>query len=332
MPGKIRTSAKELSLPALKMMTALINEKYMSKIIVIGSSNTDMVIKTKKFPLPGETVMGGEFFMFSGGKGANQAVAAARMGAEVILICKTGNDIFGRRAVDEFKKEGIDTRYILQDAAKASGTALILVDDNGENEIVVAPGANETLSVLDIEAAGPLMAESGILLLQLEIPLTTVAAAAKKAHALHTKVILNPAPAQALPPAILPSLYLITPNETEAEILTGIKVSGAASASMAAGKLLQAGVQNVIITLGAQGAFFKNEQMEMTVETPPVKAVDTTAAGDVFNGVLAVEILGGASWHTAISTACKAATLSVTRMGAQASMPYRNEIAGAHAG
>ena len=299
----------------------------MSKIIVIGSSNTDMVIKTNKFPSPGETIMGGEFFMFSGGKGANQAVAAARMGAEVILICKTGNDIFGHRAIDEFKKEGIITEYIQQDASKASGTALILVDERGENEIVVAPGANETLTPVDIDAVTPLIAEAGILLLQLEIPLESVVAAATKGHALDTKVILNPAPAQVLPATIFPCLYLITPNETEAETLTGIKVSDAISASLAAEILLQAGVQNVIITLGAQGAFFKNDHMEIMVTAPSVNAVDTTAAGDVFNGVLAVEMLAGASWHTAISMACKAAAMSVTRMGAQASMPYRNEIA-----
>ena len=298
----------------------------MSKIVVIGSSNTDMVIKTSKFPVPGETILGGEFFMFSGGKGANQAVAAARMGAEVILICKTGNDIFGQRAIDEFKKEGIITAYIQKDNNTASGTALILVDDNGENEIVVAPGANETLTAIEIQAAEKVIAGATILLLQLEIPVNSVLFAAKKGYEAGTKVILNPAPAQKLPDEIFPCLYLITPNETEAEILTGIKVNDLASASKAAVVLLQAGVQNVIITLGAQGAFFRNENIEMLVKAPVVKAIDTTAAGDVFNGVLAVEITSGAQWETAISIACKAAAVSVTRMGAQASMPYRKEV------
>ncbi|HTE10957.1 MAG TPA: ribokinase [Chitinophagaceae bacterium] len=298
----------------------------MSKIVVIGSSNTDMVIKTSKFPVPGETILGGEFFMFSGGKGANQAVAAARMGAEVILICKTGNDIFGQRAIDEFKKEGIITAYIQKDNNTASGTALILVDDNGENEIVVAPGANETLTAIEIQAAEKVIAGATILLLQLEIPVNSVLFAAKKGYEAGTKVILNPAPAQKLPDEIFPCLYLVTPNETEAEILTGIKVSDLASASKAAVVLLQAGVQNVIITLGAQGAFFKNENIEMLVKAPVVKAIDTTAAGDVFNGVLAVEITSGAAWEAAISIACKAAAVSVTRMGAQASMPYRKEV------
>ena len=298
----------------------------MSKIVVIGSSNTDMVIKTSKFPVPGETILGGEFFMFSGGKGANQAVAAARMGAEVILICKTGNDIFGQRAIDEFKKEGIITAYIQKDNNTASGTALILVDDNGENEIVVAPGANETLTAIEIQAAEKVIAGATILLLQLEIPVNSVLFAAKKGYEAGTKVILNPAPAQKLPDEIFPCLYLITPNETEAEILTGIKVNDLASASKAAVVLLQAGVQNVIITLGAQGAFFRNENIEMLVKAPVVKAIDTTAAGDVFNGVLAVEITSGAQWEAAISIACKAAAVSVTRMGAQASMPYRKEV------
>jgi ribokinase len=298
----------------------------MSQIIVIGSSNTDMVIKTSKFPVPGETILGGEFFMFSGGKGANQAVAAARMGAEVVLICKTGNDIFGQRSIDEFKKEGIITQYIQKDFNKTSGTALILVDEKGENEIVVAPGANETLTEIDIQVAEKVMASAAIMLLQLEIPLASVLFAAKKGYEAGIKVILNPAPAQKLPNEIFPCLYCITPNETEAEILTGIKVNDIISAAEAAAVLLQAGVQNVIITLGPQGAFFRNNNTGILIKAPVVKPVDTTAAGDVFNGVLAVEIASGAAWETAITTACKAASISVTRMGAQASMPYRTEL------
>jgi len=298
----------------------------MSQIIVIGSSNTDMVIKTSKFPVPGETILGGEFFMFSGGKGANQAVAAARMGAEVVLICKTGNDIFGQRSIDEFKKEGIITQYIQKDFNRTSGTALILVDEKGENEIVVAPGANETLTEIDIQVAEKVMASAAMMLLQLEIPLASVLFAAKKGYESGVKVILNPAPAQKLPNEIFRYLYCITPNETEAEILTGIKVNDIISAAEAAAVLLQAGVQNVIITLGPQGAFFKNNNSGILIKAPVVKAVDTTAAGDVFNGVLAVEIASGATWEAAIAIACKAASVSVTRMGAQASMPYRNEL------
>jgi len=244
----------------------------MSKIMVIGSSNTDMVIKTSHFPAPGETIMGGDFFMFSGGKGANQAVAAARMGADVLLLCKTGDDIFGQRAIEEFKKEGIVTDYIRKDPAKASGTALILVDEKGENEIVVAPGANDTLTVHDIQGAAHIIADSGILLLQMEIPLNSILSAARTGYEHKTKVILNPAPAQSLPAIIYTYLFLITPNETEAEILTGIKVTDTGSASEAAAVLLQAGVQNVVITMGARGAFFKNANSEMLVEAPAVKA------------------------------------------------------------
>lgn len=258
--------------------------------------------------------------MFSGGKGANQVVAAAGMGAEVTFICKTGNDIFGHRAVEEFKKEGILTQYIHKDFEKASGTALILVDESGENEIVVASGANETLTENNIQEAEQAIASADIVLLQLEIPVASVLFSAKKGYELGTSVILNPAPAQKLSTELLKYLYLITPNETGAEILTRIKVECAATASKAASVLLQSGVQNVIITLGAKGAFFKNNEIELLVKAPEVTAIDTTAAGDVFNGVLAVEITLGTQWEAAIHAACKAASISVTRMGAQASM------------
>ena len=298
----------------------------MSKIIVIGSSNTDMVVKTHKFPVPGETILGGDFFMFSGGKGANQAVAAARMGSEVTLICKIGNDIFGQRALDEYEKEGISTKYITRDLNKASGTALILVDKNGENEIVVAPGANDTLNEKNIADAQEVIAAADVVLLQLEIPLLSVLHAAKKGFESGTKVILNPAPARELPDELFKYLYLITPNETEAEMLTGIKVLDTITASKAASVLLESGVQNVIITMGSQGAFFKNDTTEIVVKAPVVNAVDTTAAGDVFNGVLAVGITFNQGWKEAINNACKAASISVTRMGAQASMPYKKEV------
>lgn len=298
----------------------------MSKIVVIGSSNTDMVVKTNKFPVPGETILGGEFFMFSGGKGANQAVAAARMGSKVTLVCKTGNDIFGQRSVEEFEKEGIVTNYIDKDAEKASGTALILVDANGENEIVVASGANEKLSETDVEAALHAITDTDVILLQLEIPVAIVLYAAKKGFELGKKVILNPAPAQKLPEELFGFLYLITPNETEAEILTGIKVTDRNSAAKAAEKLIALGVKNAIITMGSEGAYFKNHVIEMLVKAPKVHAIDTTAAGDVFNGVLAVGITSGKDWEESISIACKAAAISVTRMGAQASMPYLKEV------
>ena len=299
----------------------------MSSIVVIGSSNTDMVVRTSKFPAPGETIMGGEFFMFSGGKGANQAVAAARMGGSVVFIGKTGNDIFGLRAVAELRKEGVDTLHTGIDSARASGTALILVDEKGENEIVVAPGANEALTEADIARATHLLQADAVVLLQLEIPLNTVLYAAQTAFAAGARVILNPAPARLLPAAIFACLYLITPNETEAQLLTGVTITDRHSAKTAAAVLLKAGVQQVIITMGAQGAFFTDGKIELMIPSPRVQAVDTTAAGDVFNGVLATAITGTIDWPAAIALACRAAALSVTRMGAQASMPYRQEVA-----
>lgn len=298
----------------------------MSKILVVGSSNTDMVVKTIRFPMPGETLLGGEFFMFSGGKGANQAVAAARMGSEVTLICKIGDDIFGKRSVEEFKKEGINTQFIEMSSEKASGTALILVNENGENEIVVASGANETLNENNIDAALEAFAVADVVLLQLETPLQTVLYAAKTAFEMGKKVILNPAPAQQLPEELFKYLYLITPNETEAEILTGIKVIERTTAAAAAEKLLSMGVPQVIITLGAEGAYYKNHEMEMFVPSPKVKAIDTTAAGDVFNGVISVQTAEGNDLEASIAFACKVAAISVTRMGAQPSMPYKKEM------
>lgn len=298
----------------------------MTNIVVIGSSNTDMVVKAAKFPHPGETIMGGEFFMFSGGKGANQAVAAARVGGTVSLIAVTGDDIFGQRAVSELQKESIDCTYIARNSNKASGVALIIVDEKGENEIVVAPGANESLLEENIKTADAYLHDAAILLLQLEIPLSTVVFAAKRGKLLGKKIVLNPAPARKLPDELLSCLYLITPNETEAEILTGIKVINRETAVEAADILLHKGVKNVIITMGAAGALLKNENLEIQIPSPKVIAVDTTAAGDVFNGVLVVELAAGKEWEEAISTACLAASIAVTRMGAQASMPYRHEL------
>ncbi len=298
----------------------------MSTIVVIGSSNTDMVVRTSKFPAPGETIMGGAFFMFSGGKGANQAVAAARMGGSVVFIGKTGDDIFGHRAMEELRKEGIDTQFTSKEAGKASGTAMILVDEKGENEIVVAPGANDSLAAADIAKAAQLLHAGNVVLLQLEIPLDTVLYAAQTAFAAGAKVILNPAPARPLPAALFTCLYLITPNETEAELLTGVTITDRYSAKSAAEVLLKAGVQQVIITMGAQGTFFTDGKIELMIASPRVQAVDTTAAGDVFNGVLATAITGPVDWPAAIALACRAAALSVTRMGAQASMPYRQEV------
>lgn len=299
---------------------------FMSRIIVIGSSNTDMVIKSKKLPAPGETILGGTFLMNPGGKGANQAVAAARLNGNVTFVTKTGNDMFGSEAIHLFDSEGIDTGYSIKDMNNPSGVALINVDENGENCIVVAPGSNGTLSEHDIKEEVFVTDKTDMFLMQLEIPVETVEFVAKKASSGGNKVILNPAPAQKLSEDLLSCLYLITPNETEAEILTEIKVYDLSTAEKAATELRKKGVQNVVITLGASGAYMLTGTTSKLIPVVPVKAVDTTAAGDVFNGALTVAISEGKNIEEAVIFANKAAGISVTRMGAQASAPYRKEI------
>jgi ribokinase len=294
-------------------------------IVVIGSSNTDMVVKAKKLPLPGETIMGGQFFMNTGGKGANQAVAAARLGGDVTFVAKVGNDIFGAQSIAGFKKENIHTDYVFVDDKSPSGTALIIVNEEGENCIVVAPGANANLLPDDIEKVKKID-EAEIILMQLEIPLVTIEAVTKKAKTINQKVIINPAPAQSLSDEMLNGLFLITPNETEATLLSGIKVNDEQSASLAAEVFLQKGVQHVIITLGKCGAFYKDNNRKFCIPAPVVEAKDTTAAGDTFSGALAVALTENMEWEQAITFAVKAASISVTRLGAQASVPYRSEI------
>ncbi len=297
----------------------------MNEILVIGSSNTDMVVKTDELPLPGETKLGGTFFMNAGGKGANQAVAAARLGGNVTLVTKLGDDIFGRQTLEGLKKENINTNYVFFDESNPSGTALIIVNAVGENCIVVAPGANANLFPADIGKVEN-MRDATVILLQLEIPMDTINYVAKLAKVNKQKLILNPAPAQKLNDELLRGLYLITPNETEAFGLTGILVKDETSASAAADVLLKKGVENVIITLGREGAFFQNGYLKLKVNAPVVEPLDTTAAGDTFNGAITVALTENMEWDKAIRFAIQAASISVTRMGAQSSVPYRKEI------
>jgi ribokinase len=298
----------------------------MSRILVIGSSNTDMVIKTEKLPLPGETILGGTFLMNPGGKGANQAVAAARLGGKITFITKRGNDLFGNQAVGLFMREGIDTQFIVKDLEFPSGVALITVDSQGENSIVVAPGSNGQLAEDDIPSSVFDNTRFEILLLQLEIPIKTVEYSAITASEKGIKVILNPAPACKIPDKLLENVWLITPNETEAETLTGTEITDLSSADRAAVFIQEKGVKNVIITLGEMGAYIKSTNFTGLVPGIKVTPVDTTAAGDVFNGALAVAISEGKDLKEAVGFANKAAAISVTRMGAQASAPYRNEV------
>jgi ribokinase len=296
------------------------------KIIVTGSMNMDMVVKTSHIPRPGETVLGGTFFMNPGGKGANQAVAVARLGGEVAFIGKIGDDIFGKQSSQLFDEEGVNTLGILSDADNPSGIALITVDQCGENSIVVAPGANANLEPADVEQAFSLYPDGEILLIQLEIPMRTVEFAARYARGKGMTVILNPAPANDLIPELFGLLDIITPNVNEAEVLSGVKITDIASAKEAAESLHQQGVKNVIITLGKLGAALLEDGVFYHIPAPEVETVDTTAAGDVFNGALAVAVAEGRSLKDAASFACMAAAIAVTRLGAQSSIPYRNEV------
>ena len=297
-------------------------------IFVIGSINTDMVAMTKNLPAPGETVMGGEVMMTAGGKGANQAVSAARLGGKVTMVGRLGEDIFGDQSIACLKHESINCDFIGRDPIAASGVALISVDDKGENHIVVAPGANNQLDQTKVRAALDSMPDNAIILLQLEIPLDTVAHIIDATRGSSRRVILDPAPApvSVLPLNFLNELYLITPNETEAKKLTGIEVRDDKSAEVAAKKLLATGVKNVAITMGAKGVVLAQENTFKFIPSPQVKAIDTTAAGDCFNGALSVGIASGLSLEEGIKRACLAASISVTRKGAQDSMPYIKEI------
>ncbi len=299
----------------------------MKKITVIGSCNTDMVIKTQRLPVPGETVLGGEFFMNPGGKGANQAVAVARMGGNISFISKTGNDVFGRQSIELYKQENIETKYIFSDPINPSGVALITVDSHGENSIAVASGANATLLPEDIDKAQHEIDKADIILMQLEIPLETVQHIAVNAYKRGQKVVLNPAPAQYLPLTLMKCLYIITPNKTEAEILSGVKVSDWETARKAADVIAEKGVENVIITLGAMGALIREKDQYHRIDAVKVEAVDTTAAGDTFNGALCVGLAEGLSMKESVELATRASAIAVTRMGAQNSIPYRKELA-----
>ncbi|HOX55846.1 MAG TPA: ribokinase [Candidatus Paceibacterota bacterium] len=295
-------------------------------ILVVGSSNTDMIIKVQRIPKPGETILGGEFASAAGGKGANQAVSAARAGGAVTFIASVGRDMFGDKAVAGFVADGINVDYIVRDRACPSGVALIFVARNGENSIAVASGSNAKLLPAHLNKARSAFRQAGVVVLQLETPLKTVEAAARLAAGTGARVILNPAPARPLPNDLLRRVYLLTPNETEAELLTGLPVNNDAAAAKAADALLARGVENVIITLGARGAFVAGRQGRGLVRGFKVKPVDTTGAGDVFNGTLAVGLAEGKSLLAAARFASAAAALSVTRLGAQTSAPTRREI------
>ena len=296
------------------------------KIVVVGSSNMDLVVKSPRIPAKGETILGGDFIMTPGGKGANQAVAAAKLGAEVYFVAKLGDDIFGRQSLSNFQKVGIKTDYVEQTKEASSGVALITVDQAGDNVIVVAPGANQKLSPEDVKKAQSTIASSGAVAAQLEVPLETVEFAVRLANNAGVPFILDPAPAQKLSEEFLQMVDVLTPNETETEILTGIKVADEDSAQIAAKDLLQRGVKAVILTMGSKGYLLATKDVTEFVPSVKVEAVDATAAGDAFTGSLAVGLAQGKTLQEAALFANYVAALSVTKMGAQSSMPDAGQV------
>ena len=297
----------------------------MKKIIVVGSSNVDLTVRVRRLPLPGETIRGATLLRTNGGKGANQAVAAARLGADVVFITCLGNDASGGMLSAQFAADGIDTSCIKL-SATPTGTALIFVDDNAENCIAVAPGSNNDLLPADIDAARSTMEGASYLLVQLVIPMPTVVRAVELAHSLGIKNIMNPAPMNPVPEDLFSRIWLITPNQTEAEQLTGVHVESEDDAARAAEVLFAKGVKNVIVTMGSKGSLVCTPEGREFVPSRKVKAIDTTGAGDVYNGALVAALSQGKSLIEAARIATLASSIAVTRMGAQTSAPYANEI------
>ena len=300
---------------------------YKPKIVVIGSCNTDMVVKAGRLPVPGETVLGGTFYMNPGGKGANQAIAAARLGAEVTLISKIGYDLFGLQALEIYRSEKINTEFIFTDQKSPSGVALISVDSYGENSIIVEPGASRSLLTEDIDKAKSKLEEADIILMQLEVPIETVEYAATIAKSYGKKVILNPAPVSVLSNSFLSCVHTILPNRIEAEMLSGIKVIDEESAWRAAKAIGEKGIENVVITLGKDGAYVKEKEEYTMIPAKEVETIDTTGAGDVFCGAFSVYLSENHTLTESVEFANTAAALAVTRMGAQSAIPYKREIA-----
>lgn len=302
------------------------NTSARTPIIVIGSVNTDMVIKASVLPTPGETVIGDNFFMSAGGKGGNQAVAAARLGGNVSMVANLGTDIFGDTMITKLKSEGINCNAISRDEHQASGVALISVDEKGDNHIAVAPGSNSTLGPKQIADAFDNIPNGSFILLQLEIPLNSVTKAIEIAQQKNCRVILDPAPAQVLATSLYSEIFLLTPNKIEAGILSGQSIEDEKTARAAANSFLERGVKNVAITLGSRGVLLANKQDELMIKAAKVEAIDSTAAGDCFNGSVAAALSIGKSLRQSIEFGCKAAAVCVTRLGAQDSMPHTHEL------
>jgi len=298
----------------------------MSKIIVIGSANTDFTVRVDRLPRPGETVAGGEFMVSFGGKGANQALAALKSGAGVLFLAKIGTDDLGERLCRHLVQSGIPEEGLLRDTRTPAGIALIAVDSGGRNQIVVASGSNARFSASDLHPLKPRLKGAALLLAQLEIPIETVQEALRLAKADGAATILNPAPFAPLPKGIYRAVDILTPNEGEAAALTGIPVDGLSGAAEAAAALHARGCPTVILTLGGQGAFLSHRGKTTHFPAFPVKPVDSVAAGDAFNGALAAALAEGAPIEDAIRFANAAGALSTLKRGAQESLPARQEI------
>lgn len=295
-------------------------------VLVVGSSNLDLVVTTKRFPNPGETIFGNKFEMFPGGKGANQAVCASRLGCKTTFVGKMGNDEFKEKLSQIMVESEVDITNIFVDEKEHTGTALITVDGNGQNQIIVISGSNMKLSPEDIESKSLLFKEASVVLTQLEIPIETVLKVAQLAKENDALFILNPAPAVQLPARLFPLIDFITPNESELELLSGIRITNEQSIELAGRLLIDKGVKNVIVTLGKEGSVLINKSCKRQFSVNKVQVVDSTAAGDAFNGALATSLADNHSIEEAIEFASKIASITVTRMGAQSSMPYLNEI------
>ncbi len=296
------------------------------KIAVVGSFNTDLTVFTPRMPVPGETILGGPYYTGPGGKGANQAVAAARLGAQVSMVVKLGQDYYGDQALENLIQEGIDTRGVIRTTDTHTGVAFIVVDQQGENMIVVASGANAQLTPADIDGVRDVITGADIILLQLEIPMETVAYTAALAHAAGVTVLLNPAPAQPLALDLLAHVDYLTPNESEAQLISGLPVADVAGAEAAARWLTAQGVRTPVITLGAKGALACGAEGFMHVPGRKVEVVDTTGAGDAFNGALAVALGEGKDLAAAVAFANTAAALQVTQRGTAPAMPRREAV------
>jgi ribokinase len=295
----------------------------MSNILVVGSLNADLVLRAPRFPLPGETISGEDLHIIPGGKGANQAVAAARLGAQVSMLGRVGNDNFGDFLLDNLKQNNVNITFVQRDKA-ATGTAIIVIDTNGQNSIVLSSGANGQVSPADVDHAS--FPAGGLLLLQLEIPISTVLRAAQRAKENNVRVILNPAPAQSLPDELIALSDFIVPNEIELSLLAGMDVIDVPSAEGAAKALLARGAKHVLVTLGSRGALLVQHTGSVFVGTFNVDVVDTTAAGDAFIGGFATSVLENKSIEECIRFGCACGTLAVTKFGAQPSLPTTEEV------